>query len=423
MTLRPRSSRLSQLFVLAVGLMAGVGLAAASGASRRDTLDMVLMAAGASLAVAVISLALLRRLGDRSLVVQILVVTLAAVSTSIAGVVLAAELMFISTHDLGVLGVVMMVSVAIAVAAGLEFSIMTRRRIDEVERLIADLTIDSGVVGTGICEAAADGGGASARTGNELEHLAQRLVETSSALGAVRRRERALEAARRELVASVSHDLRSPIASIRAMAEALEDHVVDDSDDVSRFHTAIRLESQRLGSLVDDLFELSRIESGVSSADTTMVGVDELIAEVTESSQPAAAAVGINLVCMFGVGVDRGSSGLVPAADLRRVLHNLLDNAIRHTRTGGSVVVDGEVVDGVLTLSVTDECGGIPGDDLPRVFEVAFRGDAARSRDARGGGLGLAIAKGLVESRQGHIDVANRGRGCRFTLSVPVVRP
>ncbi|MGE0304339.1 MAG: sensor histidine kinase, partial [Acidimicrobiia bacterium] len=219
-----------------------------------------------------------------------------------------------------------------------------------------------------------------------------------------------------------SHDLRSPIASIRAMAEALEDHIVDDDDDISRFHTAIRLESQRLGSLVDDLFELSRIESGTRSPDTTLVGVDELIAEVTESSQPAAAAVGINLVCMFGVGADRDSSGLVPAADLRRVLHNLLDNAIRHTRTGGSVVVDGEVVNGVLTLSVTDECGGIPNDDLPRVFEVAFRGDAARSRDARGGGLGLAIAKGLVESRHGHIDVANRGKGCRFTLSVPVVK-
>ncbi|MGE0309253.1 MAG: hypothetical protein AB7Q27_26240, partial [Acidimicrobiia bacterium] len=205
MNLRPSSSRVPQLVVLVVGLLVAVALATASGASRRDTLEMVLMATTASLAVAIVSLVLLRRLTNRSLVVQILVVTLAAVSTSIAGVVLAAELMFISTHDLGVLGVVLTVSVAIAVAAGLEFAIMSRRRLDEVERLISRLTSDPH-------GEPADLPAASMRSGNELEHLARRLMETSAALDLARQRERALEAARRELVASVSHDLRSPIA-------------------------------------------------------------------------------------------------------------------------------------------------------------------------------------------------------------------
>jgi signal transduction histidine kinase len=102
------------------------------------------------------------------------------------------------------------------------------------------------------------------------------------------------------------------------------------------------------------------------------------------------------------------------------VLHNLLDNAIRHTPSGGRVVVESLVEPDGAVLAVIDECGGIPDDDLDRVFDVAFRGDAARSRDDRGGGLGLAIAKGLVEAQAGSIDVANHAGGCRFTVRLPL---
>ena len=102
------------------------------------------------------------------------------------------------------------------------------------------------------------------------------------------------------------------------------------------------------------------------------------------------------------------------------MLQNLLDNAIRHTPVGGRVVVDSVTEHGATALSITDQCGGIPEPDLTRVFDVAFRGDVARTSDERGGGLGLAIAKGLVEAHEGSIRVDNLDDGCRFTVRLPV---
>jgi signal transduction histidine kinase len=236
-------------------------------------------------------------------------------------------------------------------------------------------------------------------------------------LDASRTRERALDASRRDLIAGVSHDLRSPIASIRAMSEALEDGVVDDDASVQRYHRAIRVESERLGALVDDLFELSRITAGVLDTDQPCVPLGELVADVVSAAQPAASTKGVRIANLL----DEIPGVLVPASDLRRVLHNLLDNAVRHTRHGGTIVVDGELVGRTAQVFVTDECGGIPEADLARVFDVAFRGDAARTRDNGGGGLGLAIAKGLLEAHRGSIEIANRAPGCRFTLELPVL--
>ena len=102
------------------------------------------------------------------------------------------------------------------------------------------------------------------------------------------------------------------------------------------------------------------------------------------------------------------------------MLHNLLDNAIRHTPAGGRVVVESTSDEHGALLAVLDECGGIPAPDLDRVFDVAFRGDVARAKDDRGGGLGLAIARGLVEAQDGTIEVANHPHGCRFTVRLPV---
>jgi signal transduction histidine kinase len=237
----------------------------------------------------------------------------------------------------------------------------------------------------------------------------------STELDASRKREQALDVARRELVAWVSHDLRSPIAAIRAMSEALEDEVVDDDASVARYHTAIRQESERLGLLVDDLFELSRISAGVVDKAQTFVPLPELVLDVLRAAEPAAAAKGVTVVAPMRELPDV----LIPAADLRRVLHNLLDNAVRHTSAGGTVTLDAIRTGESVELSVTDQCGGIPANDLPRVFEVAFRGDTARTRDKSGGGLGLAIARGLVEAHDGTIAVANHPDGCRFHITLP----
>jgi signal transduction histidine kinase len=412
--------RVRELAVLIVGVAAAVGLALTAGASASDTAEMIAMAAGASLTMAVIAIVVLRRSRGAPMVVQVLVIALGAVASAAAGVLLASRAMFLSNHDLSVLGVVLTVSAAVAVAGAIELSAVYQREVAKVESLMTAMVPSPTGPITSVAAGMTGTDDTLVTSRNELHRLARTLSNTAAELEAARRRQSSLEASRRELVSWVSHDLRSPISSIRAMAEALEDAVVTEVDDVRRFHSAIASETIRLGALVDDLFELSRIESGSLAANPEMVDAEALIAEAVDSTQPAAAARGINLVNLFTI--TPPECGTVPAADLRRVLHNLLDNAVRHTRPGGSVVVDGEIRHATLHLAVTDECGGIPTEEIPRVFDVAYRGDTARSRDAGGGGLGLAIAKGLVEARHGVIDVANRGHGCRFSLSIPVVQ-
>jgi signal transduction histidine kinase len=323
------------------------------------------------------------------------------------GISLAANKMFVSSHDSTVLTVVLVVSGVAAILASWYLGRAFARSVDSV-----------GEMAVGLLESTPPKEAPYLVT-KELRSLATDLTSVSNALESSRQRERSLDAARRELVAWVSHDLRSPIAAIRAMSEALEDGVVDDELSVSRYHRAIRQESERLGLLVDDLFELSRISAGAVDGKQPFVPLAELVLDVLDAAEPSAAAKGVAVVSP----VRDLPDVLVPASDLRRVIHNLLDNAVRHTPSGGTVTLDATVKGAYVELSVADQCGGIPPADLPRVFEVAFRGDAARTRDQAGGGLGLAIARGLVEAHDGSIHVDNANDGCRFTLQLPVVSP
>jgi signal transduction histidine kinase len=278
-------------------------------------------------------------------------------------------------------------------------------------------TRDVGVLAARIAEPSTSAAPPGPLASRDLQRLADQLADVSARLDASRQRERAIDASRRELVAWISHDLRSPIASVRALAEALDDGMVSDPADVERYHRAIVHESQRLGALVDDLFELSRLASGEEPVDQPYVPVGELVSAVLAGVAPTAAVGGVAV----SVSAEELPTVLVPANDVRRVLRNLLDNAVRHTPAGGRVFLDVRCENRRLELTVADECGGIPEADLGHVFDVALRGDEARSRDGGGGGLGLAIAKGLVEGRAGTIEVANRATGCRFTVHLPVV--
>ena len=346
--------------------------------------------------------------------------------------------MFISPHDLGVLGVVLVVSAALAGAGALVLSGRVAEEADQLARLAhrlgalgpLDRDAEAEEPGSpspatedrpGTAPSGTEPGGAPAIRSAELVAIAEELHTAHDRLDRARRRALALDSSRRELVAWVSHDLRSPIASIRAMAEALEDGVVDDRESVARYHHSIRTEAERLGTLVDDLFELSRISSGVAAtAEADLVPLDELLLEVVEGAGGQADARGIALAHRL----TDDDAPLVPR-DLRRVLRNLVDNAIAATGSGGRVTVEGRLAtDGhaprAITLDVIDECGGIDATSLPRLFEVGWRADAARRRDDGGGGLGLAIAKGLLEAHDGQISVANDGPGCRFTVSLPL---
>jgi signal transduction histidine kinase len=254
----------------------------------------------------------------------------------------------------------------------------------------------------------------------ELAGLSRGLTEAHDRLGQSRAREQALEASRRELVAWVSHDLRTPLAGLRAMAEALEDQVVTDPREVSHYHSQIRRETDRLAAMIDDLFELSRIHAGTLRLSPRLVGLEDLVAEVVVSAEPVARAKGIRLA---GSAV-RGMPVFIDTAEMGRAVRNLVTNAIRHTRYDGTIEVLGEIQAGMACVSVADECGGIPPGDLPRVFDVAFRGESARTPDPSGGaGLGLSIARGIVEAHSGQISVRNTGPGCQFLIKLPLARP
>ena len=299
---------------------------------------------------------------------------------------------------------------AIAGLAGLAVALFVRRRLTKASRALSSAVQNVGESGVYMTP--------QLTLPAELKDLSAELTATHERLAQARSRERALEASRRELVAWVSHDLRTPLA-LRAMAEALEDQVVVDPREVSTYHSQIRREVDRLTLMIDDLFELSRIHAGALRLSKRMVGLGDLVAEVVASTDPVARSKGVRLT---GAAV-RGMPVYIDAAEMGRALRNLVTNAIRHTPSDGGVEVLAEVQSGMACVSVSDACGGIPAGDLSRVFDVAFRGESARTPGPQeGAGLGLSIARGIVEAHSGQIAVRNAGPGCQFLIRLPLAR-
>lgn len=242
----------------------------------------------------------------------------------------------------------------------------------------------------------------------------------------IREQERAAEAARRELVAWVSHDLRTPLAGIRAMSEALRDAVVTEPEEVTEFADRIDRETVRLSGMVDDLFEMSRIHSGSLRLEVETIDVREVADEVRAGLAQAAARVEVAL--------ELDAPHPVPApvgvSALARILRNLVLNALAHTPAGGRIVIsvrgegDGDGTDAV--IRVDDTGAGIAEADLDRIFDLAYRGTTHRSPANTDGlpagtGMGLAIARGLVDVHGGTVVAANLKPGARFEVRLPGV--
>jgi signal transduction histidine kinase len=253
------------------------------------------------------------------------------------------------------------------------------------------------------------------RLAGELDTMRHELADTARKLAASREREHALESSRRELVAWVSHDLRTPLASLRAMSEALEDGVADSPD---TYYKQIHNSVDRLSRMVDDLFELSRIQAGNFGVDTERVALDDLVSDCIAALDPLANANRVRLT-----GRTAGTTTVVGnGRELNRALTNLVANAIRHTRADGIVDVTVTADGGAAEVVVRDECGGIPNSELGRVFDVGFRGESARTpmpTNSAGAGLGLAITRGIVEAHGGVVDVHNVDGGCSFVVRLP----
>ncbi len=170
--------------------------------------------------------------------------------------------------------------------------------------------------------------------------------------------------------------------------------------------------------MIDDLFQLSRIHAGALRLSRQVVGVGDLIGEALTGAEPLARAKGVRLRGSAAPGLPPVS---VDTAAVGRALLNLVVNAIRHTPADGAVEVLADQEPGIATVSVSDSCGGIPAEHLPRVFDVGFRGETARTPvTGEGAGLGLSIARGIIEAHRGQIGVGNAGNGCRFVIRLPL---
>jgi signal transduction histidine kinase len=221
------------------------------------------------------------------------------------------------------------------------------------------------------------------------------------------------EADRRELVAWVSHDLRTPLAGIQAISEAVEDGI---ATDVPAAMGQVRDSVRQMGDLVDTLLALSRLQAADPALQMTELDVGDLVSETVAALAPLADAEGVRLTGSASPAVR----AVVAPGEVRRAVANLVVNGIRHTPRGGEVSTTvTPAVDGVV-VAVVDECGGIPDDVIGRVFETGYRGNAARSPgEGRGSGLGLAIVAGVARAHGGSAEVANVDGGCRFTLRLP----
>jgi signal transduction histidine kinase len=369
---------------------------------------LVAVSAASSVAVTAVGLGLLRAVRRRPLRDAALIVALTPVFTVVVAAIAATMWMFLSKKQFGVL----IATVVFAGIGGIVTSMVLARTLmrgsDALRAAANALTRGEPYVGPIGTPSA------------ELEALAAELEAAHAKLDEARRHDRAVEESRRELIAWVSHDLRTPLAGIRAMAEALEDNVVFTDEDRSLYHRRIRVEVDRLARMVDDLFELSRIHAGALQLSPRRMALTDVVREAVATAAPVASAKGIHLA-ESGLDEDGVLVDVDPYA-LTRVVGNLLGNAIRHTPADGSVDIGMVHDNDFVYLSISDECGGIGDDDIDRVFEVAFRGTPARTPAPDGGaGLGLAIARGIVNAHNGRIGAENVGPGCRFTITLPRV--
>lgn len=366
----------------------------------RDTFLIALYAFAGAAGTGLLGAAALRLLRRRSLTASLTVVAAVGVVAMLAGTLAVAWAMFLSPHDLSVVTTVVAMAAVVSLATALVLGRWVVARSRELVLAARSFGEDGDFAAPPVPATA------------ELAEVSRELAATSAKLAESRERERALETSRRELVAWISHDLRTPLAGLRAMSEALEDGVATDPD---RYHKQIRTEVERLNDMVGDLFELSRIHAGTLALSPSRMSVYDLVGDALAGVDPLAREYGVRLV---GDRVEQVPVE-VDGKEMSRVLGNLLVNAIRRTPPDGTVAVAAErSAEGAVVLSVTDGCGGIPEEDLPRVFDTGWRGTHARTPPA-GAGLGLAIVRGIVEAHRGRATVHNIPGGCRFEVTLP----
>ncbi len=381
-----------------------------------DLVSIVAISLASALLVGALGLLALRLVRRSSMLMQLCVIVLAAILSVAVGMVAVAQAMYVSPHDLlvtvWVAAVSGVVSLSVAFVLGRTFS----RTSNRLRQLARDLGEGKPIASE-----------ASHRDTAELAELATELALTSTRLAEAREEVATIDASRRELVAWISHDLRTPLAGLRAMAEALEDEMAEDPQ---RFHRQMRSQVDHLSAMVDDLFELSKIHSGTLALSMQPVSLYDLVSDAVAELSPLATSRSITLTETVPAEAAHEEHTVVgDPRELSRVIGNLLINAIEHSPSGSEISVrTGRADNGDVVLTVEDAGGGIPENDLSKVFQAGWRATQSRTPEqlwgkSAGAGLGLAIVQGIVEAHSGGITVQNVPGGCRFDVRLPTHRP
>lgn len=389
--------------VVLAGALASLALGRAMGVGWSELRHLgllLLIALVATVAATAAARPVLARASARR---RLVVVAALAVIVSLINLGVLTILMSVSNHDATLVSILLVYSSGAGIAAGLvlakAWGTAVERLAERAQSLAAgDLDTRLGRLGAG----------------PELDALAAALDGTAARLKHSLDRERVGEARRKDLITAVSHDLRTPLASIRAMVEAVDDGVVDDSETLRRYVKEMRTSVESLSLLVDDLFELAQVDAGAIAVESQRIRLEEVVRTALETCGPQASEKGLILETR----IDQGEAESLCSPRLARVLQNLLQNAIRHTPADGTVRMEARRGRNCLELVVEDTGEGISPKALDRVFDPFWRGDAARS--GNGSGLGLALAKRIVESLGGQIRVQSEpARGSRFAIVLP----
>jgi signal transduction histidine kinase len=425
---------LGVLIALGLALLLAIGWLGVRGQDMVELTYYLLMSSAISLGCGAFGLAWFRR-GQVRLWLQMTLTFCLGLFVAIVNIFLTANLMFISKdHDLPLLVLLMLFAAAVSLALGYALAQALAGR-------VTALHDGARALGGGNLQARVDESG-----GDELADLAAEFNRMAAQLATAADERGRLEIARRELIAAISHDLRTPLASLRVMTEALADGLVEDPATTARYLATMRGQIGHLSSLIDDLFELAQIDAGALRLELQRASLADLVSDAIEGMRPQAAEKGVRLEGSIARGI---SPTLIAPQKIERVLYNLVTNALRHTPAGGSVTISvttdhrppttdhrSSTPEGMqpvvghpegtrssVVVEVADTGEGIAPNDLPHIFEHFYRGEKSRSRATGGVGLGLAIARGIVEAHGGRIWAESQlERGTRVAFTLPLQR-
>jgi signal transduction histidine kinase len=388
-----------------VGALATLTAGTLVGMPPSDIAQLVAALAAVAVVVLLWTVVASRWLAGSSLRHRFLAVSVVGVVVALSMLGAVAALMFVSRHDASLVAVMLVSSAAVGIGAALALTRTTGAALRRLTGTAEDLA--RGDLAARVGPIAAD---------SELVALGRTLDDMAERLQASISRERDLEVRRRDLMTAVSHDLRTPLAGLRAMVEAIDEGVVGDPPSLRRYAREMRRAVGSLSQLVDDLFELAQIDAGAIERETERIRLDQLVRSAVADLQGQAREKGLALE----TSVAQGDALCSPR--LLRVLQNLLHNAIRHTPADGTVRIEANRERSGVEVSVEDTGEGLAPEALEHVFEPFWQADASRSGD--GSGLGLALAKRIVESLGGRIEVrSSLAQGTRFAVWVPEGSP